>query len=122
MQIDNSQNFSLPASVVLNGSGYGVIRIAPAGESWQVILLTIGVSSNNSEASFRAYSPILGPSYVKDTSEMGSTGDTSDTTYFLNDGTPLFLEWTGGDPGATARANLVYFKTVPSGRGFRAFS
>src|SRR6185369_16786238 len=121
MQIDNGQNFSLPASVVLNGSGYGVIRVAPAGESWQVVFMTIQCDTNVNEASFRVYSPILGDPYIKDTSGMGSSGDTSDTVYFLNDGQALFLEWSGGDAGTTARANLTYFKTVPENRGFRAF-
>ncbi len=108
-------------SVTLDGTGYGYIRVAPAGRTWYITSMNVRVSTKVAEASVRTYTQQIGEQYQMDSTEMGSTGDTSNTQYTLTDGQPLFIEWTGGDAGATASVTISGYETVDTtGSVFRA--
>lgn len=107
------------ASVVLNGAGYGAIRLAPAGAAWDITRLSVKVSTNTLEAICRVYNGQIGQLYVIDTTFIGSSGSTTDTVYHLEDGQAIYVEWTGGDAGATATVNFSGVQSTPEG-GFRA--
>lgn len=92
--------------VTLDGSGYGYIRFAPVGTSWEITSASVACSSAAKEAVCRVYRGLIGPVYMIDQSVSGSTGDVTNTVYKLNDGEALLVEWTGGDPGATATCRL----------------
>ena len=106
-------------SVTLDGSGYGVVRLAPAGEKWEVRRTRTECSTATNEATVKVYRNQVAPRYVIDGTYSGSTGDTSDTVYYLEDGQAVIIEWSGGDPGATATVTLSGWRSEPSG-GFRA--
>lgn len=106
-------------SITLDGSGNGTVRLAPAGEKWEVRRTRVECSTSTTEAVVRLYRNQVAPRYVIDGTESGSTGDTSDTVYFLEDGVGVIVEWTGGDPGATATVTLSGWRSNPIG-GFRA--
>lgn len=116
--IDNTNRFNLPASVKLDSSGNGQVRFAPAGEDWQIISIAVTVSTRNLEPIANVYSPFIGGQYNLDSTYSGG-GDTTDSVFYVNDGTPIYVAWTGGDPNATATAVVTYFRSAKSG-GFRA--
>lgn len=106
-------------SAILDGTGYGTVRLAPAGEKWEIRRSRVECSTNTLEAVCRLYQGRIASSAVVDGTEAGSTGDTSDTVFYLEDGQALFVEWSGGDPGATATVTVSGWKSMPEG-GFRA--
>lgn len=109
--------------VVLDSNGYGFVRLAPAGQKWQITRTNVMASIPGVPIILQAKAVVylgqISPVNVTDGSYAGSSGDTSDTQIFLNDGQPIFVEWTGGDPGATATVVINGWTSVP-GRGFRA--
>ncbi len=105
--------------VTLDGSGNGTVRMAPVGCKWEIKRTYVKCSTNVNEAVMTVYQGTVSPTtYIEDT-QMGSTGDTSDTTHFIEDGNALFFTWTGGDVGAIATVTISGWQSVP-GRGFRA--
>lgn len=106
-------------STVLDGVGYGYVRLAATGEKWEITRTFVACSTRTSEASCRIYANAISLANAIDGTHSGSSGDTSDTRYYLEDGQAIFVEWTGGDPGATATVTLSGWKSVPDG-GFRA--
>lgn len=113
--------FTYPYQVTLNGVGYGFIRVAPAGRAWRVVSNNVRVTPPVvAEAKLRTYVQQIGAQYQRDTSDMGSTGDTSDTEYILQDGQPMFFEWTGGDAGKVAYVTVSGWETVDGSGVFRA--
>jgi len=106
-------------SVVLDGSGYGFIRLAPAGEKWQVLRTNVRVSTHVNEAIVKIYIGQIAVLNQTDGSMSGSSGDTSDSVIYLNDGDAMIIEWSGGDAGATATVVITGWSSVPD-RGFRA--
>jgi hypothetical protein len=118
--IDRTQTFTLPGSVVLDSNGNGTVRFAPAGEDWEIVYNSVNVSTSVKQSISNTFTPFVGANYLRDGTRSGSSGDTSDNVYQLQDGTPIFFTWTGGDVGATATVTITYYKSVPAGRGFRA--
>jgi hypothetical protein len=111
----------LQGSVVLDASGNGTVRFAPAGEQWSVTGVSVSASSNTKEATATMYKDYIGQQYRIAGTYAGSTGDTNDlsTPIPFVDGQPLYVQWIGGDVGATATAIVYGYKTVVN-RGFRA--
>ncbi len=106
-------------SVVLNSNGNGTVRIQAQGQKVQIISTRVTCTTNVKEASATIYKGNVGQQYEIEGSLAGSTGDTSDTNFYLNDGDSLYIVWVGGDVGATATAIVSGWASVP-GRGFRA--
>lgn len=106
-----------PASTVLDSSGIGSVTLQAKGQKLQIISTRVKCSSAVKEAVARIYRGTQG--YEVEGSLAGSTGDTSDTVFYLNDGDVLTVVWTGGDVGATATAIFSGWASVP-GSGFRA--
>src|SRR6185312_12509245 len=100
--------FNGRANVILDGLGYGFVRIAPSTESWLLNRITVnasgpgGVGVRVKESTCNVYRMQIGPTYLVDSTFTGSSGDTSDTTHDLRPGDCLFIEWTNGDAGALA--------------------
>lgn len=107
------------AQVTLNGSGYGAIRIGPAGEQWWISRTMVRASTRVKEATTTIYQTNIGANFQRDITYTGSTGDTSDTNFHLTDGDCLWVEWVGGDPGAIATVTVSGNRSNPVG-GFRA--
>jgi hypothetical protein len=110
------------ANVTLDASGNGSIRLAPAGEKWRINNISVQASSAVNEATATVYKRFIGTAYRHSGTYAGSSGDNNqlDEPIRLNDGEPIWIQWTGGDVGATATVVLTGEKTVPSMRGFRA--
>ena len=106
-------------TVVLNGTGYGYVRLSPQGEKWEIRRTFVQCSTRTNEARCVVYGQQIGEQYALDGTYSGSSGDTSDTVIYLEDGQPLFVEWSGGDAGATAVVTISGWRSVPDG-GFRA--
>ena len=109
----------LSASVVLDASGNGVVSFQATGVKLQINYTRVSVSTNTKEAIATIYKQQIGAAYQVEGSMAGSTGDTSDTVFYLNDGERIYVVWTGGDVGATATAVITGWSSVPD-RGFRA--
>jgi hypothetical protein len=115
-----SSSFTLTQQVTLNGSGYGFTRFQPRGESWHITYVSVSVATALAESLARVYQgPQISVIYKADESYRGSSGDTSDNSYHLADGDPLWIDWTGGDANAVATAIIRGTRTVGS-IGFRA--
>jgi hypothetical protein len=116
---DEAARFSTNSNVTLDVNGYGAIRLAPAGQKWQITSTNVLCSTRVAEARCRVYIGQVSDSNVIDGTYSGSSGDTSDTVYYLNDGEAMWVEWSGGDPGAIATVKINGWTSVPN-RGFRA--
>lgn len=106
------------ANVVLDGSGYGEVRIAPTTEPWEIRNTSVVVSDRTSEARLRVYVGQIGDIYQMDVTYSGSSGDSSDTVYNLNEGEAIYFVWDGGTPGATASVRIRGVRSQIN-RGFR---
>lgn len=115
-------------SVVLDVDGYGLCYTAPRGESWVIESITMqcslipGESLPGSEAQGRVYVGSNTPTftYVKATTSAASTGDVAGgSTLRIPDGTPVLIEWSGGDAGVVGTYSLTGIRSTPQG-GFRA--
>lgn len=111
--------FNTNQKVTLSGAGYGFIRFAPVGCSWQIRRIAVLCSTRVLEARCRTYVGQIGELYVVDGTYSGSSGDTTDTVIDLMDGTPLFVEWSGGDANTIATATISGMQSDPQG-GFRS--
>lgn len=100
-------------------TGTGIVRLAPAGEQWEIRTTNVLCSTRVNESLCRVYRDQIGDIYVIDGTYSGSSGDTSDTVIQLTDGQPLYYVWTGGDIGATATVRVTGYRSQ-IGRGFRA--
>lgn len=105
-------------NLVLDGTGYGTIRLAPSGERWEIDRMHVRCSSRTNEARCIIYRGHIRRDLVVDATYSGSSGDTTDTRIYLEDGEAIHVEWTGGDSGATATVSLSGLRTAPTG-GFR---
>lgn len=96
------------ASVTLDGSGNGTLRMVPYSGSlaWLPSVVSVSASSNNAEASCKIFIGATATAqYFVDGTLSGSTGDSSGSVsgYQVDThGNSLWAVWTGGDPGATA--------------------
>lgn len=111
----------IQGSVTLDGSGNGTLRFAPAGEQWSITGVSVRATTNVLEATATLYKDYVGQAYRLSGTFAGSSGDSNDLSSPIPvvDGQPLYVQWIGGDPGATATAILSGYKTVVN-RGFRA--
>lgn len=119
MDAGNAVTLDTHGSVTLDGTGYGYVRLAPSGEKWEVRRVRVECSTTTNEAQCKTYRNQIASRYVIDGTYSGSTGDTSDTPIYLEDGQAMIVEWTGGDAGATATVTISGWRSVPAG-GFRA--
>lgn len=101
------------AQVVLDADGNGQVSIGPTsqGETW-LAGFTAGVlteeTSVTSEAQCRVF---CGGKFIGGTT-WGSTGDASTNTTQLSTGQVVMAQWTGGDPGATAKLDITGTRSV----------
>lgn len=107
------------AQVVLNGAGYGAIRVGPSGEQWWIDRTLVRCTTHVLEATCTIYQTNIGENFQRDVSYTGSTGDTSDTGFHLTDGDALWVEWMNGDIGTVATVTFSGTRSNPYG-GFRA--
>jgi hypothetical protein len=107
------------AQAVVDANGEAVVMFAPHGENWEVNRLTVGVSTQVLESVASYYLTFVSPDTLQESTQSGSTGDTTDISIFMADGDQLWVKWTGADVGATATATLRGWRSVPTG-GFRA--
>lgn len=106
-------------TVVLDGSGNGTLRFAPAGTRWTIQNVSVRVSTAVNESVATIYKVQIGSLYRVSGSFAGSSGDNDpDTRLILEDGEPMFVQWIGGDAGATATAIIRGRQEIPA-RGFR---
>ncbi len=107
-------------SVVLDASGNGTLRFAPAGTQWEIQNISVQVSTAVNEATATVYKRQVGTAYRHSGTYAGSSGDNNqlEQPILLRDGEALFVVWIGGDVGSTATAVITGRKTVPQ-RGFR---
>lgn len=96
------RQFRYHSSVVLDGSGYGAVRLAPSAKTWRIRYLTVRASSQVAESRVSIYENYIGDQYLIDSTRSGSSGDTTDTEMTIEDGYAVWVVWTGGDAGATA--------------------
>ncbi len=110
----------LSGQVVLGAGGYGAIRFAPAGRTWDITNVSVVCSSNVNEATATVYRNQIGSLYRYSGTYAGSSGDNDqmDVPLHLEDGEAMYVVWEGGDVGATATAVISGFQTVPE-IGFR---
>jgi hypothetical protein len=108
-----------PASTVLDSNGNGFVRIQAQGQKLQITSSRVAASTAVKEAICTIFKNNIGQQYQIEGSLSGSTGDTTDTVFYLNDGEAIIFAWSGGDVGATATAIVSGWASVP-GRGFRA--
>lgn len=93
------------ASITLDGSGNGSVRIGPqyADQIWHISNIATLVSSSALEATFNVYQ---GRSAGSGNFKGGSLTASNDSSDFSNvviyHGDTIFAQWVGGDPGATA--------------------
>lgn len=93
-------------AVVLNGAGYGTVQFGPdrPNTRWVITRVSVNVSTNTVEPEARIYRSRVSPGLMLSGTFSGSndTDDGLSETVFPGDF--LIVEWTGGDPGATATA------------------
>lgn len=119
----NGSNNPLPmnesASVTLDGSGNGTLKMVPLGGSvtWLPASVSVKASSSTREAACRIY---IGPSatdqYFVDGTLSGSTGDSTDRVsgYQVDThGRTLWAVWSGGDAGATGTMQVNGTEQLP---------
>lgn len=107
------------ASVTLDGSGNGSVRLGPVGprELWQPTTARVSASSNTAEASCKVYAgPAAQQQYYVDGTLSGSTGDSTDAIsgYVIGRTQSAFVwaVWAGGDAGANATLIVAGTKSV----------
>jgi hypothetical protein len=120
------------ASVKLDGSGNGTVRISPglpgapgsgvgasrnSGLLWNVTGIGVSVVTNTAEAVCKAYisygvqSAAAGD--FQGQTQTGSTGDTCTVNASLRPGDWITLVWSGGDANAVATARIFGTVTPP---------
>ncbi len=115
----DAARFTKSDSVTLDANGTGVVRMAPAGQKWQITLTNVLCSTRVAEARCRVFIGQVSDINCIDGTYSGSSGDTSDSVFYLEDGEAMFVQWEGGDVGATATVKITGWTSVPE-RGFRA--
>lgn len=101
------QPFNRPASVTLNGAGYGYCTVTvPNGVSWEVDLLSVSTTAGFNATTnppvcnlYRDSAP--NQSHFVEGTNSGN-GDTSNTVHRLSGGDSLTAEWVGGTAATIA--------------------
>lgn len=95
----------IPLQVTLDGSGNGTVTFQPNGTDARVKNLYVMVSTQTAQAVVTIYRGQLNIPLA--TIPSGSTGGSATGNIDLRDGEILYIVWTGGDAGATAKATLT---------------
>lgn len=95
-----------PATVVLDSNGSGQIAFQPNGSTVSISRLYVSVSTSVKQATVTFYKGSVSPTNALGTIVSGSTGGLATGQIFVQDGTILYVVWTGGDAGATATATF----------------
>lgn len=95
------RSFREYGTVTLDGSGNGVVRVAPKMADWEVTRVSISVSSATNEPTFKMYENGISEGDFLEGTWTGSL-NTSETRHPLRNGESLLGVWSGGDPGASA--------------------
>lgn len=104
--------FTYTGTALLNGSGYGTVLITPGSETdWTINAISVSASTQSLEAQVRVYRGLIGPAYMVSSTFMGSSGDTDDSQLTVNRGEVIWVEFTGGDPGATGVVLIRGFRS-----------
>ncbi len=110
-----SDNFGpIYQTVVLDGNGYGAVQFQATGSAIRLSNITFAVSSVNAQAVCVIYKGQIATGNRVFNSNSGSTGGNAQGNVDLFDGETCFVEWSGGDPGATATATFTGGK-IPFG-------
>lgn len=99
--------FIRTSTCVLDSTGYGTATVAcPDGTRWTVDTTTVSTSTAVLQPQASTYfgTGVSPGAFIEGT--YSGDRDTSDTTHRLHGGEALTVEWTGGDPGATATLRL----------------
>lgn len=97
---------SYPIATVLDGSGNGTISFQPNGSTVSISRLFVQVSTSVQQATVTLYKGSLNAANAIGTVVSGSTGGLASGQIFVTDGQTLYVQWTGGDAGATATATF----------------
>src|SRR6266536_3111663 len=104
------------ASVTLDGSGHGQVKIGPRGHGtvWSPDTASVGCSSNIKEAVCKLYvGSDASQRNFRDGTFTGSSGDATDKVAGdIRMNTFIWAVWTGGDPGASATLTLAGTATI----------
>jgi hypothetical protein len=109
----------IPATTVLGVGGTGVVSFQATDKKLEINNLSVQVSSHINEAIATVYKGQIGALYKLSSTYSGSSGDNNSDTIYLNQGEKIYVQWVGGDVGATATATISGWSSVPDG-GFRA--
>lgn len=101
-----TMRLSESGTTVLDSDGYGVARLTcPPGQRWRVTSVSIQVNPTPDGSglipSATLYRGDPSPSARLDGTDAGAN-NTSDLAFTLVQGESVSIEWTAGDPGATA--------------------
>ena len=120
--VDQRVPFTLSQQVTFDASGNGNVRFQPLGEEWEIEYLSVSATYPTSgltrQGSGFTYVGQIGAQYKIDETVNPSTGDTSDTRIWLQDGESLYFEWQDASPNQVGTAVIRGYKTVVR-RGFR---
>ncbi|MGH3283223.1 MAG: hypothetical protein ACRDPD_00805 [Streptosporangiaceae bacterium] len=107
------------ASVTLDGSGNGILKMVPygGGLAWLPSVVSVKASSDAAEASCRIYiGPAATDQWFVDGTLSGSTGDSTDAVsgrQVDTHGSTLWAVWESGDAGAEATMTVSGTETRP---------
>lgn len=95
-----------PQTITLDANGNGTVAFQPNGSHINITRLFVQVSSAVKQASVTIYKGLIAPSKAIATIVSGSTGGLASGNIYVQDGSILYVVWTGGDVGATATATF----------------
>jgi hypothetical protein len=101
-------------NVTLDSTGYGTVQIGPHGMDWKISYLAVKATPNTVEATVKVYRNVLSDYGFQELTNSGSSGDNTDTIWYLHDGEFLIVEWSLGYAGAVA---VVTVKGLQTYRG-----
>lgn len=121
MNVDLNQS----AVVTLNASGNGTAQLGPisARETWQPAVISVKTNQapaaivNQAQCSVYVGADATDQNFVQGTlsgSSGDSTGNAAGRT--IDVGEYVWAVWTGGDPGAQGRVNVIGTKQLSSAR------
>jgi hypothetical protein len=102
----------IPITCVLDSSGNGFVSFQPNGKNVRISTLFVRVATSTKQAQALLYKGQISSSNLINNTNSGSTGAPAWGNIDLLDGETLYIQWTGGDVGATATAT-VSGKAIP---------
>src|SRR5215203_5968273 len=99
----DASRFTSSGTGTVDANGRATITLGPHAEKWEVDFIRVYVQApagvQTSEGRCIVYHNLEANGYNVDGTEAGSTGDTSDTRHYLEDGNVLVFVWSGADVG-----------------------